>query len=131
MLGLQGAWVARSPDGLLAKCTADCRLIYAACCSALVCNWHSFTVAARRRPTSGNSVTFAVPARPPTCLLMTRSCPGRRRRCDATTAKSLCDHSKCTELTLEQHDFDECSTPQPAGRLNVGYFQVETRPFVL
>ena len=46
-------------------------------------------------------------------------------------AKSLCNHSKCTELALEQHDFDECPTPQPAGRLNVGYFQVETRPFVL
>jgi hypothetical protein len=46
-----------------------------------------------------------------------------RCRCrDATIAKSLCDHSKCTELTLEQHDFDECPTPQPAGRLNVGYF---------
>jgi len=55
----------------------------------------------------------------------------RRRRCDATIAKSLCDPSKCTELTLEQHDFDECPTSQPAGRLNVGYFQVETRPFVL
>jgi hypothetical protein len=46
---------------------------------------------------------------------------------DATIAKSLCDHSKCTELTLEQHDFDECPTPQPAGRLNVGYFQVLLR----
>ena len=43
----------------------------------------------------------------------------------------LCDHSKCTELTFEQHDFDEFPTPQPAGRLNVGYFQLETRPFVL
>ena len=38
--------------------------------------------------------------------------------------------SKCTELALEQHDFDECSTPHPAGRLNVGYFQVETHSFV-
>src|SRR5262245_26193156 len=55
----------------------------------------------------------------------------RRRRCDGTIAKSLCDHSKCTELTLEQHDFDECPTPQTAGRLNVGYFQVEKRPVVL
>jgi hypothetical protein len=54
----------------------------------------------------------------------------KRRRCDATVAKSLCDHSKGTELTLEQHDFDGCSTPHPAGRLNVGYFQVETHPFV-
>jgi len=54
----------------------------------------------------------------------------RRRRCDATIAKSLCDHSKCTELTLEQQDFDGCPTPQPVGRLNVGHFQVESRPFV-
>ena len=35
---------------------------------ARVCNWHFFTVVARRCPMSRNSVTFAVPVRPPACL---------------------------------------------------------------
>ena len=55
----------------------------------------------------------------------------RRRRCEATIAKSLPHHSKRTELALEQHDFDGRPTPKPAGWLNMGYFQVETRSFVL
>jgi hypothetical protein len=50
--------------------------------------------------------------------------PGPDACCGATIAS-------CTERTFEQHDFDGCPTPQLAGRLNVGYFQVETRPFVL
>jgi len=64
-----------------------------------------------------------------TCILHVYK--SRRRRRDATIAKSLCDHSKCTELTLEQHDFDEFPTLQPAGWLNVGYFQIKMRPLVL
>ena len=64
-----------------------------------------------------------------TCILHVYDSSRRRR--DATIAKSLCDHSKCPELTLEQHDFDEFPTLQPAGWLNVGYFQIKMRPLVL